>query len=122
MYAVDDITSLNMISHWINDANRYANFAVKFLVGNKNDLDKDDWDVHDEVAEKYFKESNFQDRYCISAKTGEGIKEMFESISRHLINKNIAPSKPNNESFHIISTEDSLDLRHKTDSGSGCLC
>jgi len=121
MYAVDDINSLNMISHWIEDANRYAISALKFLVGNKNDMDKDDWEVNDEKAKMYSDSKNFQDRYCISAKTGEGIREMFESISRHLLQKNITPTKPNPEIFHP-STEESLDLRQKTDTNTECFC
>lgn len=110
-----------MISHWIDDADRYANFAVKFLVGNKNDLDKDDWEVLEEKAQKFWESKNFVGQYCVSAKTGEEIREMFEDIARQLVKQNITPSKPINDVFHP-STEESLDLRRNTDNSSDCFC
>ncbi|XP_020912043.1 GTP-binding protein ypt2 [Exaiptasia diaphana] len=120
MYSVEDLTSLNMISHWIEDVEHYASYAIKFLVGNKSDVDKDDWEVSEDKAQKFVEGRNFVEKYCVSAKTGDGIKEMFDDIARHLMKHQISPSKPMNDAFHP-STEESLDLRQPQENGS-CYC
>ncbi|KAK3734021.1 hypothetical protein QZH41_017538 [Actinostola sp. cb2023] len=121
MYAVDDMTSLNMILHWDDDADRYADLAVKFLVANKIDLDKDDWEILEEKAQTFMDNNNFVDKFSISAKTGEGVQEMFQSISKHLLQENMPASEPITDVFHP-SPEDSLDLRRSNKSSSGCFC
>ncbi|XP_031565812.1 ras-related protein Rab-18-B-like [Actinia tenebrosa] len=121
LYAVDELNSLNIILHWIEDAERYAPYAAKFLVANKIDLDKDDWEVEEMKAQLFMESNNIIMKYNVSAKTGEGIKEMFEDISRYLMQQKVAPTMPHGDPFHLSHEDSSLDLR-KQKQFSLCSC
>lgn len=120
LYAVDDLSSLNIVLHWIEDAERYAPYAAKFLIANKIDLDKDDWEVEEGKAQMFMESNSIHIKYNVSAKTGEGIKEMFTDISRYLMQQNVAPTVLRGDPFHLSEEDPSLDLRKKRYSTCSC--
>ncbi|EDO37050.1 predicted protein [Nematostella vectensis] len=126
VYSVESLASLTALHHWIQDAEQYAPNAKKFLAGNKNDLDKDDWEVYEGILQRFMDNKEFALKFDISALSGDGVCEMFKSISRHLLQRNVKPSLPATDGFSVpdLSQEDSLDLRKSmtSESGSGCSC
>ena len=64
---------------------RNLNEVFVCLVGNKIDLNENRVIEKDE-AEKYVEENNLQ-YFEVSAKTGEGINELFEDVTNKIMNK-----------------------------------
>lgn len=86
VYAIDDQESFNNINYWVvNVVDRYPfpNIKVKFLVGNKSDLEDCrlvSADQGKDVAEYLnIGRDNF---FEVSAKTGEGCNELLEVVAR----------------------------------------
>ena len=83
VYAIDDRGSINSIKNWAVDVDRFPNINVKFLVGNKSDLE----DCRDvsvergrETAENLeIERENF---FEVSAKTGKGCDELLKAVAR----------------------------------------
>ena len=55
VYAIDDEPSFNAVSGWIDQLDEHANVPkmVKFLIGNKSDVDKDRRKVMIKDGKKY---------------------------------------------------------------------
>ena len=85
VYAIDDMYSLTALRSWLVDVEKDATTALKFLVGNKVDLADEGSQVDKEFAENYRKNKGFQSLYEVSAKTGAGVKEMFDDIAKRLV-------------------------------------
>jgi GTPase SAR1 family protein len=117
---VDDLNSLNIILHWIDDVDRYAPYAAKFLVGNKSDLDRDDWEIEEGKAKMFMENNSLVTRFTVSAKTGEGVKEMFQSISLYLMQKKVVPTLPHSDPFQLTEEDQSLDLRQQQSDQCPC--
>ena len=83
-----DITSeksFHKVDFWYKDLKETVNLDVMHvcLVGNKIDL-KDNRQIQKEVAQKYANENNLP-YYEVSAKSGEGIKKMFEEVTNKIM-------------------------------------
>ncbi|XP_068722150.1 ras-related protein Rab-1D-like [Montipora capricornis] len=104
VYAVDDLYSLTVLRNWVEDVNKDAKTAFKFLVGNKTDLVDDGIEVDDQQAELFRKNNALHSRYQVSAKTGAGVKEMFEDIARLMVH-NMKAATQNQDAFAIIAAE-----------------
>lgn len=95
VYDITNPESLQNVRNFFGIADRYASSdnLPKFLAATKIDLESK---VDPEVVKTV--ESNCQtiQSFRTSAKTGEGIKEMFEAIANYIISKeNPVPSKGN---------------------------
>ncbi|XP_068722151.1 ras-related protein Rab-14-like [Montipora capricornis] len=82
VYSVDEPSSLHYLGHWIRDLEEHAPNAKKVLVGNKKDLK---CQISTETVE-LFNTSN-ECTFCAltSAKTGEGIQDIFKDIAELLV-------------------------------------
>ena len=118
VYAIDDMYSLNVLRNWIEDAEKDARGALKFLVGNKIDLKDESTQVELQLAESFYKNNSLDGGlFQVSAKTGEGIKEMFEAILKLLLDKKKATVQQ--ENAFTVGAGDESELQQKT---KNCSC
>ena len=95
-----DITnkkSFDKINFWYKDLKQSVNIDEIFvcLVGNKIDLEENRV-ISKEEAEEYARENNMQ--YLeVSAKTGEGIKELFDEATNKVMDKILINEKEDND-------------------------
>lgn len=115
VYAVDDMYSLTVLRNWIEDVNKDATKALKFLVGNKIDLDDEGAIVDDDSAENFRNNNGLHSHYKISAKTGEGVFEMFENIAKLLV-RNTKATIQDRSAFAVIQAESEKDAKDKQSS------
>ncbi|XP_067651542.1 ras-related protein Rab-35-like isoform X1 [Haliotis asinina] len=82
MYDVNSPHTLSYLSKWSHDSTDFAPTALKFLVGNKTDLESyvDKKSVHN-----FGMGHSCDSAYLISAKTGDGVEEAISSIGVKLL-------------------------------------
>ena len=87
IYDITNEKSFRKVDFWYKDLKESVNLDVMHtcLVGNKIDL-KDNRKIEKEVAQKYADENNLP-YYEVSAKSGEGIKKMFEDVTNKIMDK-----------------------------------
>lgn len=117
VYAIDDMYSLTVLRNWIADITKDAQDALKFLVGNKIDLADEGSQVDDQLAESFCKNNGIQKLYRVSAKTGAGVKEMFDDVVKMLISNKESTVIRNDNAFSIYA-----DDSKTSNSKSGCSC
>ncbi len=92
IYDVTNKESFNSLNHWLNDAKENTIEGTIFVVcGNKIDL-KEKRAVTSEEINDYIKKNDLIYIEC-SAKNGEGIKELFNTIAKNLGESNFAKSE-----------------------------
>ncbi|EDR21539.1 hypothetical protein, conserved [Entamoeba dispar SAW760] len=102
VYDVSDIESFNKITHWVQEYQNEQEIAFIIIVGNKIDLPSK---VTNEQAEAAAKEKGYQHMRC-SAKTGEGVNEIFETLAKGIYNnKEIMANIPKKNNITIVSPE-----------------
>ena len=117
VYAIDDTYSLTVLHNWVQDVDKDAKTALKFLVGNKVDLADESSEVDKNQAELLCKNSGLHSLYHVSAKTGAGVKEMFYDIAKLMVHNKKA-THHNKDAFAIIA-DDNEDGK-KTKSSNCC--
>ena len=80
VYDVTQEDSFENLDFWITEVNNKVENAILCLAGNKNDVEEKDKKVPTSKG-KAFAEKNNMIFYEISAKTGSGIKELFQEIA-----------------------------------------
>ena len=86
VYDISSRESYNHLNSWLNDAKTLANSdLVIILVGNKSDLEAEREVTYLE-ATRFAQENNLIFLEC-SAKSGEGIEEVFLKCGRTILNK-----------------------------------
>ena len=118
IYDITNEFSFQKVDFWYNDLKNNANIDEMFLclVGNKMDL-KQNRVVARETAEKYAKEKNIP-YYEVSAKSGEGIKLLFDDIINKIVKKiklNLSLDKDIEERGRtsLLNNEDYEDITEK---------
>lgn len=95
MYDETDVQSFNDLSTWVQTASCYTNGAMSFVVGNKTDLLQPSGPrpVTEEQAQTYAN-SLFASLHHVSARSGSGTEDAFNSITQQLIQQFVkaAPS------------------------------
>jgi len=88
IYDIKDRKTFDNIEYWLSVLDGYAKkeSIVLYLVGNKKDIQAVDREVPTEVAEK-FAEANGMLFTEVSAKTGEGVAEIFSLLAEKLVKK-----------------------------------
>lgn len=87
--------SYNNLEHWISIFSEIAgNDALMIVVGNKSDL-LEKYEVTNSEA-KAWADLHGYFYFNVSAKTGEGISELFESLSKKLIRSKVTSTNQNN--------------------------
>lgn len=83
VYDVSEVDNFEGLSGWIDGVEGFARDAVKVLVGNKCDLDKR---VDDSRAKQLAQNVDISPDmvFFVSAKTNDGVSEMFEKIANKL--------------------------------------
>ena len=85
VYDINTRDSFNSIlKYWVEDVKKQNKDAKFLLVGNKCDLKEDKRQVTKEEAKKYAEDNNMK-FIEVSAKTGEGINDMFNYIISELL-------------------------------------
>ena len=109
VYDITNKESFNSINKWLSDAKNNASEETIFVVcGNKIDLNEKRVVNINEIDE-YIKKNKLIYTEC-SAKNGEGIKELFNIIAKHLGESNFAKSEYVNVDFNINNNEN----KHQT--------
>ena len=117
VYAIDDMYSLTLLRNWILDVNKDAGKALKFLVGNKIDLAEEGSQVDEELARRFCENNGITKLYKVSAKTGKGVREMFDDIAKLLLaNKE---STTRGENTFTLKRED-MNKQAKKENGCSC--
>ncbi|KAL3860662.1 hypothetical protein ACJMK2_010756 [Sinanodonta woodiana] len=117
VYSVHDCTSLQRLTKWIQDVEQHSPNAMKFLIGNKCDLEKS---VSDQSANNFAATYECADVFLTSAKTGEGIDKALVKITRKLLNSYLGPFMLESH-FACDSTstyEESISLTKDTNNNS----
>ena len=113
VFSVDNRETFDKLDEWVQ--NIYDSVPVEekviFLVGNK--IDSPDRVITKEEAEAYAKKKNFT-YYETSAKTGEGIEQLFDELYNTIYNLN---KKCENN-----LKEDNLKLKSGKTGKGRCLC
>ena len=93
--------SFERLDYWVQELkeNAYLEDLYIVLVGNKKD--KEGRTVSYEEAKKYSDENQFGGYFEVSAKSGEGINELFTDIAKNSLQKIIAKNNENSENQNI---------------------
>ncbi len=108
----NDATFTSVQEGWVSDIYHYgANSAPVFIVGNKLDL-AEKRTVSKSEGEALAERNHF--RYMeVSAKTGEGIEELFQQLSERILNQFCAHTEELRKSSFSIQPQSTLDKRKK---------
>ena len=121
VYAVDDMYSLTVLRSWVEDVNKDAPEALKFLVGNKMDLKDEGIQVDKKQAESFRKNNELKKLYEVSAKDGAGVKDMFDDIAKMLVQNKQATVKDTN-AFAVIRAESEQASKKSSGDTHHCSC
>ncbi|XP_011405854.1 PREDICTED: ras-related protein Rab-43-like [Amphimedon queenslandica] len=82
VYSVEDFASFSSLRCWMEECRYYMNAVghhniLWVLVGNKSDLESD---ITPEMVEDFVSEMEIEHSFVVSAKTGDGVEEMFEKV------------------------------------------
>lgn len=90
IFSVDEPGSLQYLTHWVHDVNEFCPDALKFVIANKIDLDST---VNSDSMELFASSHNCHKVFKVSAKTGEGITQAFDQISKLLLHGDLSSSE-----------------------------
>lgn len=119
VFAIDSKDSFYSLSQHLLECVTYAENAKIFLCGNKLDLETETPEVTDSDMDMFCEQCHglITGVFKISCKTGEGVNEMFETISNHLVESNrarIELQQLEQHGFKVEYPEEAVD--------SSCLC
>ncbi|XP_030372739.1 ras-related protein Rab-14 [Scaptodrosophila lebanonensis] len=123
VFALDNAASFHSLSQHLLDIVTYAENAKIFICGNKSDLEGREPEVSDEEVEAFCEQCHtlISATYKTSCKIGEGIDEMFQDISRQLVQANRSKMELHaleQKSFQI----DTASEPEINEEGTSCSC
>ncbi|XP_073826843.1 RAS oncogene family member RabX6 [Musca autumnalis] len=129
VFALDNAASFHSLSQHLLDIVTYAENAKIFICGNKSDLEGREPEVSDADVEAFCEQchSLISATYKTSCKTGEGIEEMFQDISRILVESNRSKmdlqASMEQHGFQIVAGQVELvNAADESDEASNCVC
>lgn len=131
VFAFDNVSSFHSLSQHILDIVTYAENAKIFICGNKSDLETmNDIQVSAEDFKEFCEQCHCLVRatYRTSCKTGEGVEDMFQDITRILLecNRSKIDLQVNFEQhgggFMIVGNELDGAEANPDQSNSNCVC
>ena len=118
VFALNDSNTFDSLGTWDEDTSRYSSREVKrFLVATKSDVEKDQIDVPKAKINSFCRNKNISEVYYTSAKTGDGVEEMFESVMKSLSGSIV--DKQSQEDIWLLGAFASKDSKTKK---KGCRC
>ncbi|GAA5930921.1 Rab family GTPase [Sporobolomyces koalae] len=129
VYDITSSASLEKARSWIAELHRQADPSILiYLAGNKLDLAQEQRQVSREEAEKFAQEEGLLWSE-VSAKTGQGIKEIFQTIAEKLSIDSAATGGRSgvnaSSGANSLAGRGGIDLKSATGglvSGEGCAC
>jgi small GTP-binding protein len=101
-YDVANKTSFENIGHWLGEINRYAsNNMVIMIVGNKTDKN-DERIISREDGEAEARKLGYP-YFETSAKSNEGVEEVFTALIREILAKRVKPPDPSAEKKNTLN-------------------
>ena len=88
VYDVNNFDSLKQVSYWIGELKKENVDGVVFLVGNKIDVIGQLSKEHEDII----KTINLP-HYTVSAKTGDGVQDLFVALVKAITEKGLVPEK-----------------------------
>ncbi|GBM87357.1 Ras-related protein Rab-14 [Araneus ventricosus] len=85
VFSCDEPDTLTSLSQWVVDADNFAEKSLKVLIGNKIDLK---CSTAQEKVNAFAHHHDCDIVFNVSAKTGEGITEVFQTIAKKLMQQN----------------------------------
>lgn len=82
VYSVDNPSTLHYLSKWIQDIHDSAPNAMRFLIGNKIDLERL---VSDESVQDFAAAHDCDSAFYVSAKTGHGLDDVLLKMGEKLL-------------------------------------
>ncbi|XP_061386364.1 ras-related protein Rab-14 [Musca vetustissima] len=130
VFALDNAASFHSLSQHLLDIVTYAENAKIFICGNKSDLEGREPEVSDADVEAFCEQchSLISATYKTSCKTGEGIEEMFQDISRILVESNRSKmdlqASMEQHGFQIVAGQVELvnAVADDADDSTNCVC
>ena len=121
VYDMTKKASFEKLKTWINNNIDKIEDMVKMVVENKIDI-KEEREVSQEDINNFKKDYNIKEVYSTSAKTGDGINEMFMELIKQLLNnKNFGKINPEDESEKSNNISIS-NINDNNDTSNICPC
>ncbi|KAJ3444870.1 ras-related protein rab-21 [Anaeramoeba flamelloides] len=121
VYDITDQESLDSLEDWLAELkNQVGHKIVLMIVGNKSDLKKKR-QVNIEDAENLAKKVGAQ-HFCVSAKTGENIDEMFHELAKRVMkfvkeNKTPLNTTKSRRNFALVNDVETKKKKKKNNDG-----
>ena len=112
VYAINNKNSFENVSTWNNILLQYSYECIKYLIGNKADLENERV-VSKEEGEKLKENYGFSNFIESSAKTGINIIELLENISISIYEKYVKNNADNNSADSISLRKEDLKKNKK---------
>ncbi|XP_016989241.1 ras-related protein Rab-14 isoform X1 [Drosophila rhopaloa] len=125
VFALDNAASFHSLSQHLLDIVTYAENAKIFICGNKSDLEGREPEVSDEEVEAFCEQchSLISATYKTSCRSGGGVEEMFQDISRQLVQANRSKMELQaleHKSFQVDTAGSSATINEEDGSSCGC--
>ncbi|KAG8193479.1 hypothetical protein JTE90_023731 [Oedothorax gibbosus] len=113
IYDVTNMTTFNTLESWLSDLRKENETAVVLIVGNKND-DPDRKSVNRKVVKGYA-ESKDMEYMETSAKTGDNVNEVFDTLIRRILGIPLDDNtdSSNADSGHCSDAEEAISNNRK---------
>lgn len=118
VYSVAEASSLHFLAQWIKDTQNFAPNAIRMLVGNKIDLERE---IDETTSLSFANAHEFVLQFMTSCKTNEGIADAFDKLARALHKPDTILTEPRRPQDQL--PQGTVDLEaDQTDKKSNCLC
>ena len=100
-FDISNKESFEHIDYWVQELKEYTGLDSLYIVLVGNKKDKEDRKVTIEEAKNYAEENDFGGYFEVSAKTGEGINELFIDVAKGALKKIIDKNNEENDEQNI---------------------